>query len=136
MFDKENFDFPAELHWQDSKDGILRLIFIENEPETLGARQERTALPFKWFPVTSLMTSSLRHLTVNGHSLKERESLFLKTAAAARSYNYTVVMTVCCYGIPLALQVTKLLIEICIKSRIETVGFHAQNTNSCIQLIY
>ena len=134
MFDKDDFDFPAELHWQDSRDGLLRLHFVEREPEMLGPRQERILLPHKWSAVTSLMSMSLQHLTINGHILKERDIIFQKITAAARLYS-TIFVTVCCYKTPLALQVANMLTETCNISRVETIGFHAQNTNSCIQLI-
>ena len=135
MFDLDSFNFPAELHWQGSRDGLLRLTFVERTHETLSGRQERTFLPSGWLPVTYLMSVSLQHLTINGHILKERESVFQKIAAAARSYS-TVSSTVCCYRIPMALQVANMLIEICNISRVEIISFHAQDTNSCIQIIY
>ena len=99
MFDKDDFDFPAELSWQDSRERLLRVTFAddEREPVTLDARPERTLLPFKYSTISTLMSISLQHVKINGHNLGEPDSVLLSIVAAASLYNSSVVVTVCCY---------------------------------------
>ena len=80
------------------------------------------------------MPSSLQHLKINGHVLKERDSVLMNIIAAAMLHSM-VFVTVCCYRRLLALQMANMITEIRNISGVETVSFHAQYINSCKQFV-
>lgn len=99
MFDKDDFHFPAALCWQDSRDRLLRITFVEErEPRMLGASsQEQNLLPVKDAPINALMGSGLLFLKINRSRFTELNSALEKIVVTANSYNTSVVVAVCCY---------------------------------------
>ncbi|KAK0507245.1 hypothetical protein JMJ35_010283 [Cladonia borealis] len=90
----DDFDFPAELYWQDSEGRFVRLTFaVEREAGKLSMGQGRIFLPFRNSDIITLMSMSISLQPLQFNDPIAREKVLLKIVDAASSYNSSVVVT-------------------------------------------